>query len=89
LRGQGLEARLAGIEAINVPVTELADTPEVEAALVQAARRLGDAGARGLVLGCAGMTPFAERLRRKTDCWVIDPVIAAASLAIAAAVMGN
>src|SRR5262245_27475757 len=81
LRAQGLDARLVGIEAIGVSVTDLKDTPEIRDVLIQGARRLARRGASGLVLGCAGMTPFAQQLQQETGLWVIDPVIAAVGLA--------
>ena len=84
LRALGLEARLVGIEAIGIAVTSLADTPEVRGALVAAARRLGERGAQGVVLGCAGMSAYARQIREETGLWVVDPVIAAAGLAFAA-----
>jgi Asp/Glu/hydantoin racemase len=84
LRAQGLEARLVGIEAIGIPVTGLVDTPEVRGALVAAARRLGERGAQGVVLGCAGMSAFAPQIREETGLWVVDPVIAAAGMAFSA-----
>jgi Asp/Glu/hydantoin racemase len=84
LRAQGLEARLVGIEAINIAVTGLVDTPEVRGALIAAARRLGDRGAQGVVLGCAGMSRFAPEMRKETGLRVVDPVIAAAGMAFAA-----
>jgi allantoin racemase len=86
LRAQGLDARLAGIEAIGVSVTDLQDVPEIRQALLQAARRLERSGAGTVVLGCAGMTPFAERLAEETGLWVVNPVVAAVGLAIAAVV---
>src|SRR5262249_15899895 len=84
LRTQGLEARLIGIEAIGVAVAALADTPEIRSSTVAAARRLRDRGADGVVLGCAGMSPFAQQIQKETGLWVVDPVIAAAALAFAA-----
>jgi len=84
LRAQGLESRLVGIEAMGVAVTALADTPDIRASAVAAARRLGERGAHGVVLGCAGMSPFSRQVQEETGLWVIDPVIAAAGLAFAA-----
>ena len=84
LRTLGLESRLAGIEAIGVAVSALGDKPDIRDAMVAAARRLGDRGAQGIVLGCAGMTTFAPQIHQETGLWVIDPVIAAASMAFAA-----
>ena len=83
LRAQGLESRLVGIEAMGVAVTALADTPEICRSAVAAARRLGERGARGVVLGCAGMSPFSRQVQKETGLWVVDPVIAAAGLAFA------
>jgi allantoin racemase len=84
LRAQGLESRLVGIEAMGVAVTALADTPDIRRSAVAAARRLGERGARGVVLGCAGMSPFSRQVQEETGLWVVDPVIAAAGLAFAA-----
>ncbi|MCV3207378.1 aspartate/glutamate racemase family protein [Mesorhizobium sp. YC-39] len=84
LRTLGLEARLAGIEAVGIKVPDLVDTPEVFEALLAGARRLERRGARVVVLGCAGMTPFAQRLRQETGLWIIDPLMSAVGLATAA-----
>lgn len=83
LRTLGLEARLAGIEAVGIKVPDLVDTPEVFEALLAGARRLEQRGARVIVLGCAGMTPFARRLRQETGLWIIDPLMSAVGLATA------
>jgi len=84
LRALGLEARLVGIEAIGIAVTSLVHTPEILAAHVAAARRLGERGAQSVVLGCAGMSAFAQQIRKETGLWIVDPVVAAAGLAFAA-----
>jgi allantoin racemase len=84
LRAHGLDARLAAIEAVGVAVTDLVDTPEVRQALLGGAERLRQSGAACVVLGCAGMSPFAPWLQRETGLRVIDPAIAAVILAIGA-----
>jgi Asp/Glu/hydantoin racemase len=89
LRAQGLEARLAGIEAVGVPVNDIADSPEVFGALLDASRRLRRRGARAMLLGCAGFTPFARRLRAETGFWIVDPVIAAVGIATAAVALSK
>jgi Asp/Glu/hydantoin racemase len=89
LRAQGLEARLAGIEAVGVPVNDIEDSPEVFGALLDASRRLRRRGARAMLLGCAGFTPFARRLRAETGFWIVDPVIAAVGIATAAVALSK
>lgn len=48
------------------------------------AKELGVAGAGAIVLGCAGMAPIRARLERETGLAVVDPVLAAASIALGA-----
>jgi Asp/Glu/hydantoin racemase len=45
---------------------------------------LGQMGAGAIVLGCAGMAPIRARLEQDTGLAVIDPVMAAASIALGA-----
>jgi allantoin racemase len=89
LRSQGLETRLAGIEAVGVPVSAIEDSPKVFGALLDAAHRLHQRGARAMLLGCAGFTPFARRLRDETGFWIVDPVVAAVGIATAAVALSK
>jgi Asp/Glu/hydantoin racemase len=82
IRGLGLEARLAGIEAAGIAVVDLADAARAREGLLAAARRLKDRGAEVIVLGCAGMVPFGPDLEAATGIKVIDPAHAATGLAI-------
>jgi Asp/Glu/hydantoin racemase len=86
LRASELEHRLAGIEAIGVPVSGLAHCPDVLPRMMAAVARLEARGAGSVVLGCAGFSAFAGELDRGTGARIIDPTIAAVSLAIAATV---
>ena len=85
VRAAGLTARFAGDVAIGVGVVDLAGEDEVFKKLVAAGRRLSDEyGANVLILGCAGMARYRERLEDTLGLPVIDPTQAAAILAIGA-----
>lgn len=82
VRSLGLEQRLAGTEAINIPVADILTAPQTYYRMLDAARILRDAGADVLVLGCAGMTPYREKLQRDIGLPIIDPTVAATAVAI-------
>ena len=85
VRAAGLSARFAGDVAIGVSVVDLAGEDEVFEKLVAAGRRVCDEdGANVLILGCAGMARYRERLQDMLGVPVIDPTQAAATLAIGA-----
>lgn len=82
IRALGLDARLAGIEAAGIAVVDLADKVRSRSGLLGAAARLKERGADVLVLGCAGMVPYAGELEAETGLKVIDPVFATTAMAI-------
>jgi Asp/Glu/hydantoin racemase len=82
IRALGLGARLAGIEAAGIAVVDLGDETRARAGLLSAAWRLKEKGAEAVVLGCAGMVPYGPDLETQTGLKVIDPVHAAAGVAI-------
>ncbi len=85
VRAAGLSARFAGDVAIGVGVVDLAGEDDVFEKLVVAGRRLRDEDdANVLILGCAGMARYRERLEDALGVPVIDPTQAAATLAIGA-----
>ncbi len=84
IRGLGLDARLAGIEACGIAVTGLDDTRRAAKELGAAAQRLKDRGADVVILGCAGMVPYGSMLERAVGVRVIDPVHAATGIAMMA-----
>ena len=84
MRALGIEARIAGIEPIGIPVTGLDDAEPSRKALVAAARRLKEKGAEVLVTGCAGMTPYKDAIEHASGLRVIDPTQAAVGMALAA-----
>ena len=84
MRTLGVESRLAGIEAIGIPVTGLGEAEPSRRALCEAALRLKDRGAEVLITGCAGMTPYKADIESASGLPVIDPTHAAVGMALAA-----
>jgi allantoin racemase len=79
IRAMGLWERCAGVRASGVPVLGLeagADRVAEAAAALRA-----EAPGCAVVLGCAGMTAIAPRLRAALSGPLIDPVTAAGALA--------
>jgi allantoin racemase len=88
-RALGIEARIAGELALGIPVVELADERRTWDRMVAVARSLRDShGADVLVLGCAGMARYRERLQEAVGLPVIDPTQAAVGMALAAVRFG-
>ena len=79
----GIGSRLAGDRAIGIGVTGLADESRTLARMMATGRALCEEdGADVLVLGCAGMARYRERLEDSLGVPVVDPVLAAAGMAI-------
>ena len=79
-----LDDRLAGIEAIGVPVSGLPTCPDVLQRMTAAVERLRAQGAASVILGCAGFSGYATELGDATGMRIIDPTIAATGMAITA-----
>jgi allantoin racemase len=84
LRAMGLEYRLAGEVALNVTMETLLQPQAARAALVDAGGALAAMGAETVILGCTGMAHHAAALRQAIGLPVIEPVGAAAGLALVA-----
>lgn len=87
IRQMGVEARLAGELALNNASAE--DVGSNEAVFEQTLQRgqeLKAQGAGAIVLGCAGFSPRRAQLEQELGIAVIDPVIAAAAMALGAVV---
>ena len=82
VRSFGLEQRLAGTEAIELPIVEILTSNLTYDRMLGAAEKLKKNGADVLVLGCAGMTPYREKLEQDSGLPVIDPTVAATAMAI-------
>jgi len=79
----GIGSRLAGDRAVGIGVTGLADGPRTFERMTATGKALRDEdGADVLVLGCAGMAQHRERLECSLGIPVVDPVLAAAGMAI-------
>lgn len=83
VQAMGLAPRCVGVRASGVPVLELEANADRVAAAFAALR--AEAPGCAVVLGCAGMTAIADRLRAAVPGPLIDPVTAAGALAVAAA----
>ena len=85
VRALGLENRLAGDRAIELGVVELSDEGKTFGRMVEVGKTLRDRdGADVLVLGCAGMARYRERLADAVGVAVVDPTQAAVGMAITA-----
>ena len=78
----GLATRLAGDLALGIPVLELLDAERTWPVLLTTGTRLRDeCGAEAVILGCAGMSSYRQRLQTALGVPVIDPTQAAAAMA--------
>ena len=79
----GLNDRMAGDRAIGLGVTQLTDEARTFARMAEVAAELRDEdGADVLVMGCAGMARYRDRLQRHVGLPVVEPSQAAVSMAI-------
>lgn len=78
----GVNDRLAGERALGLAVTELADERRTLGRMIETGMALRDQdGANVLVMGCAGMADYRDRLQDKTGLPVVEPTQAAVSMA--------
>jgi allantoin racemase len=84
LRAMGLEDRLAGEVALNLPMETLLDPDAARAALIAAGRELAAMGAETLILGCTGMAHHRMAVWDAVRLPVIEPAQAAVGLALVA-----
>jgi Asp/Glu/hydantoin racemase len=84
LRAMGLEDRLAGEVALNLPMETLLDPGAAREALVAAGRELAAMGAETLILGCTGMAHHRAAVWDAVRLPVIEPTQAAVGLALVA-----
>ena len=85
----GLNDRMAGDRAIGLGVVELANEATTFARMAEVAAELRDEdGADVLVMGCAGMARYRDRLQRHVGLPVVEPSQAAVSMAIGRSRLG-
>jgi len=79
----GVADRMAGDRAIGLGVVELADETRTFSRMAEVAAELRDQdGADVLIMGCAGMARYRDRLQRHVGLPVVEPSQAAVSMAI-------
>ena len=79
----GVTDRLAGELPLGIGVTGLADERKTFGAMVETGTRLRDAhGADVVVMGCAGMAQYRDRLQAALNIPVVEPTQAAVAMAI-------
>ena len=89
IAAMGVGQRLAGDLPIGLGVTELADGRGTLSRMIEIGRRLRDQnGADVLVMGCAGMARYRDRLQRHVGLPVVEPSQAAVSMAIGRSRLG-
>ncbi|MFM8802217.1 MAG: aspartate/glutamate racemase family protein [Tagaea sp.] len=86
---RGLEARFAGDRPIGLTVAELSDDARTLARMIEVGRELRDKdGADVIVMGCAGMARYRDRLQAEIGVPVVEPTQAAAGMALARVRLG-
>lgn len=86
---RGLEARFAGDRPIGLGVAELSDDARTLARMIEVGTELRDKdGADVLVMGCAGMARYRDRLQAEVGIPVVEPTQAAVGMALARVRLG-
>ncbi|WP_300035342.1 aspartate/glutamate racemase family protein [uncultured Roseobacter sp.] len=85
----GVLDRLAGDRALGLGVADLADPDRCLDAMIGTGKTLRDQdGAEVLIMGCAGMAQYRERLEQETGLPVVEPTQAAAGMALSQIALG-
>lgn len=86
---RGLEARFAGDRPIGLTVAELSDDSRTLARMIEVGKELRDKDrADTIVMGCAGMARYRDRLQAEIGVPVVEPTQAAAGMALARVRLG-
>jgi allantoin racemase len=74
VRKHGLEARFAGVKALDMGVVEIANEPQkVKERGIEAAKELISNGAEVIIMGCSSMAGYSEDLEKELGVTVLDP----------------
>jgi Asp/Glu/hydantoin racemase len=85
----GLSDRMAGDRAVELGVVELSDEQRTLSRMIEVGTALRDAdGADVLVMGCAGMARYRDRLQATVGVPVVEPTQAAVGMALARVRLG-
>lgn len=89
IRQMGVQDRFAGDRAIGLGVVELSDEDRTFSRMAEVGTELRKRdGADVLVMGCAGMARYRDRLQREVGVPVVEPTQAAVAMAIGQARLG-
>ncbi|MBV8535386.1 MAG: Asp/Glu racemase, partial [Alphaproteobacteria bacterium] len=85
----GLTERMGGDRAIDLKVVELADDQRTLSRMIEVGTALREEdGADVLVMGCAGMARYRDRLQAAVGVPVVEPTQAAVGMALARVRLG-
>jgi len=82
ISAMGVAGRLANERAVGLPVVELADESKTLARMIEVGRQLAADGANSIVMGCAGMAQYRDRVEQAAGVPVVEPTQAAVAMAI-------
>jgi Asp/Glu/hydantoin racemase len=82
INAMGVQSRLAGERAVGLPVVELSDEGKTLKRMMDTACALRDDGANSVVMGCAGMAQYRDRVEQAAGIPVVEPTQAAAAMAL-------
>jgi Asp/Glu/hydantoin racemase len=82
ISAMGLQGRLANERAIGLTVVELSDESKTLNRMIDTAKALRDDGADSVVMGCAGMAQYRERVEQAACIAVVEPTQAAVTMAM-------
>ena len=82
INAMGVSSRLANERAVGLPVVELADESKTSSRMIEVGRQLAADGANSIVMGCAGMAQYRDRVEQAAGVPVVEPTQAAVAMAI-------
>lgn len=82
INAMGVASRLANERAVGLPVVELADESRTAVRMIEVGRQLAADGANSIVMGCAGMAQYRDRVEQAAGVPVVEPTQAAVAMAI-------
>jgi len=82
INAMGVSSRLANERAVGLPVVELADESKTSSRMIEVGKQLATDGANSIVMGCAGMAQYRDRVEQAAGVPVVEPTQAAVAMAI-------
>jgi len=82
INAMGVSSRLSNERAVGLPVVELADESKTSSRMIEVGKQLAADGANSIVMGCAGMAQYRDRVEQAAGVPVVEPTQAAVAMAI-------